>query len=138
MVRKLRVYELARHYGVDSKSIMQLLQKMRVETNSHMSVVEDEHVDKVHHVFHRKREQARINYAKAHGLDPDKLKHVASLKPLPKPELPPEPEKKKKAPKKKAAKKKSAAKKVIIIKKAGTQTQVAKKAAATGNQSLFG
>ena len=78
MVRKLRVYELARHYGVDSKTIMQLLQKMRVESKSHMSIVEDKHVDKVHQVFQRKRELARLNYAKAHGLDPEKLKHVAS------------------------------------------------------------
>jgi len=131
LARKLRVYELARHYGVDSKAIQKLLQKMKVETKSHMSVVEDEHVDKIHTVFQRKRELARVNYAKAHGLDPEKLKHVASLKPLPKPEPPPEPKKKKKAPaKKKAAKKKPAVKKVVVIKKAGTKTAVAKKAAA--------
>ncbi len=128
MVRKLRVYELARHYGVDSRSIMDLLQKMRVETKSHMSVVEDEEVDKIHQVFQRKRELARTNYAKAHGLDAEKLKHVASLKPLPRPEPSPEPEKKK-VTKKKVAKKKPS-KKVVIIKKAGHQTQVAKKAAA--------
>ena len=106
MARKLRVYELARHYGVDSKAITVLLKKMKAEVKSHMSVVEDDLVGKVHAVFQRKRELARINYAKAHDLDPDKLKHVASLKPLPKPEPPPEP--KKKATKKKAAKKKKA------------------------------
>ena len=82
MARKLRVYELARHYGVDSKTIQQLLLKMRVETKSHMSVVEDEHVDKIHAVFQRKRELARMNYARAHNIDPEKLKAVASLRPL--------------------------------------------------------
>ncbi len=126
MARNLRVYELARHYGVDSKAITVLLKKMKAEVKSHMSVVEDDLVDKVHTVFQRKRELARINYAKAHGLDPDKLKHVASLKPLPKPEPAPEP--KKKATKKKVAKKKKgpAKPKVVVIKKAGTKTAVAR------------
>jgi len=126
LARNLRVYELARHYGVDSKAITVLLKKMKAEVKSHMSVVEDDLVDKVHTVFQRKRELARINYAKAHGLDPDKLKHVASLKPLPKPEPAPEP--KKKATKKKVAKKKKgpAKPKVVVIKKAGTKTAVAR------------
>ena len=35
-----------------------------------MSVVEDEDVDRIHSVFQRKRELARENYAKAHGLNP--------------------------------------------------------------------
>jgi len=132
LARKHRVYELGRHYGVDSKTIMALLQKMKVEAKSHMSIVEDGHVDKIHAVFQRKREIARINYAKAHGLDPDKLKHVASLKPLPKPELPEEP-KKKKAKKKKAVKKKKKApakSKIVVIKKTGQKTAVVKKAEA--------
>ena len=90
-MRKLRVYELARHYGVDSKQIMALLQKMKVEAKSHMSVVEDDAVDKVHAVFQRKRQLARENYAKAHNLNPDQLKNVAALKPLEKPEAPEEP-----------------------------------------------
>ena len=128
MARKLRVYELARHYGVDSKAIMGLIRKMKAEAKSHMSVVEDDNVDKIHTVFQRKREIARVNYAKAHSMDPDKLKHVASLKPLPRPEPPPEPEKK--PAKKKTAKKKkkaSAKSKVVVIKKAGTKTAVARK-----------
>jgi len=107
LVRKHRVYELGRHYGVDSKMILTLLRKMKAEAKSHMSVVEDEHVDKIHAVFQRKREVARVNYAKAHDLDPEKLKNVASLKPLPKPELPEEPEEKKVVKKKKVAKKKA-------------------------------
>ena len=90
MTRKLRVYELGRHYGVDSKQIMVLLEKMKVEAKSHMSVVEDNHVDRVHSIFQRKREQARTNYAEAHGLNPDQLKNVAALKPLERPQ--PEPE----------------------------------------------
>ena len=128
MARKLRVYELARHYGVDSKAIMGLIRKMKAEAKSHMSVVEDDNVDKIHTVFQRKREIARVNYAKAHGMDPDKLKHVASLKPLPRPEPAPEPEKKK-AKKKTAKKKKKASvkSKVVVIKKAGTKTAVARK-----------
>ncbi|MFH1842819.1 MAG: translation initiation factor IF-2 [bacterium] len=129
MARKLRVYELARHYGVDSKAITVLLQKMRVEVKSHMSVVEDEFVDKIHAIHERKRELARLNYAEAHKLDPDKLKHVASLKPLERPQPPPEPKKIKKV-KKKAAKKKPTKAKVVIIKKAGQETAVVKKAAA--------
>jgi len=128
LASKLRVYELARHYGVDSKTIMDMLQKMRVEVKSHMSIVEDAEVDKIHTIFQRKRELARVNYARAHGLDPDKLKHVASLKPLPRPVPAPEPVRKKTV--KKAAKKKKAKPKVVVIKKPGTQTQVAKKAAA--------
>jgi len=134
-VRKLRVYELARHYGVDSKQIMVLLQKMKAEAKSHMSVVEDDAVDKVHAVFQRKREIARQNYAKAHNLDPSKLESIASLRPLPRPQPPeePEPEKKKtkkKATKKKAKKKAAAKSTVVVIKKAGQMTKVAKEAAA--------
>ena len=132
MARKLRVYELGRHYGVDSKQIMVLLQKMKVQVKSHMSVVEDPDVDRVHSVFQRKRELARENYAKSHGLNPDQLKNIAALKPLdrPQPEEEPEP----KAKKKKAAKKKKKATpakpKVVVITKAGTMTKVAKKAQA--------
>ncbi len=129
MVRKLRVYELGRHYGVDSKQIMTLLQKMKVQVKSHMSVVEDEEVGRIHSVFQRKRQLARENYAKAHNLNPDQLKNVAALKPLEKPEAPEEPETKKKAKKKASKKKKAPAKpKVIVIKKAGQMTKVAKKA----------
>lgn len=132
MAKKLRVYELGRHYGVDSKQIMNLLAKMKVEAKSHMSVVEDEDVDRVHAVFQRKRELARENYAKAHGLNPDQLKNVAALKPLEKPVPEEEPAPKKKAKKKVAKKKKKAAAKpkVVVIKKTGTMTEVAKKAQA--------
>ncbi len=131
MSKNLRVYELGRHYGVDSKQVMALLEKMKVDAKSHMSVVECEDVDKVHSVFQRKRELARENYAKAHGLNPDQLKNVAALKPLERPQPEEEPEKpkkkKKKAAKKKAAKKKAPAKpKVVVITKAGTMTKVAK------------
>ncbi len=130
-MRKLRVYELARHYGVDSKQIMALLQKMKVEAKSHMSVVEDDSVDKVHAVFQRKRELARRNYAKAHGLEPSKLESIASLRPLPRPQPPEDPEAEKPKKKRVTKKKKVPAKsKVVVIKKAGQQTQVAKAAAA--------
>jgi translation initiation factor IF-2 len=131
LVRKLRVYELGRHYGVDSKQIMTLLQKMKVQVKSHMSVVEDDEVDRVHSVFQRKRQLARENYAKAHNLNPEQLKNVAALKPLGKPVAPeePEPKKKKKTKKKTSKKKKAPAKpKVVVIKKAGQMTKVAKKA----------
>ena len=129
MVRNLRVYELGRHYGVDSKQIMALLQKMKVQVKSHMSVVDDDVVDKVHAVFQRKRELARENYAKSHGLNPNQLKNVAALKPLERPQ--PVEEEPKPAPKKKAAKKKKAPAKpkVVVITKAGTMTKVAKEAA---------
>jgi len=131
LVRKLRVYELGRHYGVDSKQIMTLLRKMKVQVKSHMSVVEDVQVDRVHSVFQRKRQLARENYAKAHNLNPDQLKNVAALKPLEKPVAPEEPETKKKTKKKAAKKKKAPAKpKVVVIKKAGQMTKVAKKAQA--------
>ncbi len=130
MARKLRVYELGRHYGVDSKEIMRLLRSMRIEAKSHMSVVEDESVDRIHQVFQRRRELARANYAKAHDLDPEQLENVASLRPLKKPEPPPEPEKTEKKPRKKARKKTADKKKVVVIKKAGTETAVKKKAAA--------
>ena len=133
-MRKLRVYELARHYGVDSKQIMVLLQKMKVAAKSHMSVVEDDSVDKVHAVFQRKRELARQNYARAHNLEPSKLESIAALRPLPRPQPPEEEEveeKPKKKPAKKKAKKKVPAKsKVVVIKKAGQMTQVTKDAAA--------
>jgi len=129
LTRNLRVYELGRHYGVDSKQIMTLMKKMKVTVKSHMSVVEDTEVDRVHTVFQRKRELARENYAKAHGLNPDQLKNVAALKPLERPQPPEEPAPKKKAGKKKAGKKKKPAKpKVVVIKKSGTMTAVAKKA----------
>jgi len=132
LTRNLRVYELGRHYGVDSKQIMTLLKKMKVTVKSHMSVVEDTDVDRIHSVFQRKRELARENYAKAHGLNPSQLKHVAALKPLDRPQPVEEPApKKKKATKKKAAKKKAPAKpKVVVIKKSGTMTAVARKAKA--------
>lgn len=130
-MRKLRVYELARHYGVDSKQIMVLLQKMKTEAKSHMSVVEDDSVDKVHAVFQRKRKLARENYAKAHNLDPSKLESIASLKSLPRPQPAEDPESEKKTKKKakKKAKKKVPAK-VVVITKAGQKTKVAKAAAA--------
>ncbi len=132
MTRNLRVYELGRHYGVDSKQIMTLLKKMKVVAKSHMSVVEDDDVDRVHSVFQRKRELARENYAKAHGLNPNQLKNVAALKPLerPQPEEEPAPKKKKAAKKKVTKKKKAAKSKVVVIKKSGTMTAVAKKAQA--------
>jgi translation initiation factor IF-2 len=104
---------------------------MKVQVKSHMSVVEDDEVDRVHSVFQRKRQLARENYAKAHNLNPDQLKNVAALKPLEKPEPPAEPEPKKKTKKKAAKKKKAPAKpKVVVIKKAGQMTKVAKKAQA--------
>ncbi|MBK8166472.1 MAG: translation initiation factor IF-2 [bacterium] len=130
-MRKLRVYELGRHYGVDSKQIMALLQKMKVQAKSHMSVVEDEDVDKVHAVFQRKRELARENYARSHGLNPDQLKNVAALKPLEKPVPSDEPEPEVKVTKKKVTKKKAPAKPtVLVIKKAGQATAVSKRAQA--------
>ncbi len=111
---------------------MNLLQKMKVQVKSHMSVIEDDDVDRVHAVFQRKRELARENYAKAHGLNPDQLKNVAALKPLERPQPAEEPEpKKKKAAKKKVSKKKKKAPakpKVVVITKAGTMTKVAKAA----------
>jgi translation initiation factor IF-2 len=131
--KNLRVYELGRHYGVDSKQVITLLEKMKVVVKSHMSVVEDSDVDRVHAIFQRKRELARENYAKAHGLNPDQLKNVSALKPLerPQPEEEPEAPKKKKKTKKKATKKKAPAKpKVVVITKAGTMTKVAKEAQA--------
>jgi translation initiation factor IF-2 len=132
--RKLRVYELARHYGVDSKQIMLLLKKMKVEEiKSHMSVVEDEHVDRIHAVFQQKREIARMNYARAHSLDPEQLKAVASLRPLPRPVPSEEPEPDPEAVKKKVVKKKKKVapkNQVVVITKAGTQTKVARDAAA--------
>ena len=131
MVRKLRVYELGRHYGVDSKQIMDLLLKMKVQAKSHMSVIEDEDVDKVHAIFQRKRELARENYARSHGLNPDQLKNVAALKPLEKPVPMDEPEPEPKVAKKKVTKKKVAAKPtVLVIKKAGQATAVSKRAQA--------
>ena len=131
MVRKLRVYELGRHYGVDSKQIMALLQKMKVQAKSHMSVVEDDDVDKIHAVFQRKRELARENYARSHGLNPDQLKNVAALKPLEKPVPSDEPEPEVKVTKKKVTKKKAPAKPtVLVIKKAGQATAVSKRAQA--------
>jgi len=109
---------------------MTLLQKMKVKVKSHMSVVEDDEVARIHSVFQRKRQLARENYAKAHNLNPDQLKTVAALKPLEKPVPEEEPEPKKKKTKKKAAKKKKAPAKpkVVVIKKAGQMTKVAKKA----------
>ena len=130
MVRNLRVYELGRHYGVDSKQMMALLQKMKVQVKSHMSVVDDDVIDKVHAVFQRKRELARANYAKAHGLNPDQLKNVAALKPLERPQPVEEPPKKQTAKKKATKKKKAPAKpKVVVIKKPGAKTKVAEEAA---------
>jgi translation initiation factor IF-2 len=132
--KNLRVYELGRHYGVDSKQVMALLEKMQVVVKSHMSVVEEVDVDRVHAIFQRKREMVRERYAKDHGLNPNQLKNVAALRPLdrPQPEEEPEAPKKKKATKKKVSKKKKAPAKpkVVVITKAGTMTKVAKEAKA--------
>ncbi|MDO9172030.1 MAG: translation initiation factor IF-2 N-terminal domain-containing protein, partial [bacterium] len=113
MVRKLRVYELAKHYGVDSPVILKMLRDMHAEAKSHMSVVEDDVIEKIHASYQRKREIMRVNYAQAHNLDPEKLKHVASFRPLDLPVAPDEPEVEKKPakPAKKTVKKKVAAKK---------------------------
>ncbi|MHB8080174.1 MAG: translation initiation factor IF-2 [Candidatus Krumholzibacteriia bacterium] len=132
MARKLRVYELAKHYGVESPTIMAILRQMKAEAKSHMSVVEDDAVDRIHARFQRERELARLNYARAHGLDPEKLKHVASLRELPRPEPAAEEEKAPEAPTKKAPARKAQAKnKIVIIKKAGTRTAVTKAKAKT-------
>ncbi len=131
MPRKLRVYELAKHYGVDSTTIMKMMRDMHAEAKSHMSVVDDEIVDKIHATYQRKRELMRLNYAKAHNMDAEKLKHVASFKPLDRPEPPEDPEAEEKAAKKKAAKKKTAKKKTTkkkTTKKAATK-KTTKKAA---------
>ena len=118
MVRKLRVYELAKHYGVDSPVILKMLRDMHAEAKSHMSVVEDDVIEKIHASYQRKRETMRLNYAKAHNLDPEKLKHVASFRPLDLPVAPDEPEVEKKPakPAKKTVKKKVAAKKAPAAK----------------------
>lgn len=120
MSRKLRVYELAKHYGVESPVILKMLRDMHAEVKSHMSVVEDDAVDRIHATFQRKRELMRLDYARQHNMDPEKLKHVASFRPLEKPEPHEEPETKKPA-KKKAAKK--------TTKKATTKKKAAKKTA---------
>ena len=116
MSRKLRVYELAKHYGVESPAILKMMRDMHAEVKSHMSVVEDDVIEKIHASYQRKREVMRLDYAKMHKMDPEKLKHVASFRPLDMPESPDEPEEtkpaKKKAAKKKVAKKKVAKKKV--------------------------
>ena len=134
MSKNLRVYELGRHYGVDSKMVMALLEKMQVKVKSHMSIVEDTDVDRVHTIFQRKREMVRERYAKDHGLNPNQLKNIAALRPLerPQPEEEPEAPIKKKVTKKKVAKKKKAPAKpqVVVITKAGTMTKVAKEAKA--------
>ncbi len=126
MAKKLRVYELAKHYGVDSAAIMALLRTFRAEAKSHMSIVEDDVVDKIHARFQRQREVARLNYARDHKLDPEKLKHVASLRELPRPQPAPEKPREKKPAKKAPAKKATAKSKVVVIKKAGTATAVVK------------
>jgi translation initiation factor IF-2 len=127
LARKLRVYELAKHYGVDSPTIMKMMRDMHAEAKSHMSVVEDDIIERIHSTYQRKREQMRLNYAKAHNMDPEKLKHVASFKPLDMPQPPEDPEADKKAAKKKAAKKKTAKKKTA---KKTTKKKTTKKAAA--------
>jgi translation initiation factor IF-2 len=111
LARKLRVYELAKHYGVDSPTIMKMMRDMHAEAKSHMSVVDDDIIERIHSTYQRKREQMRLSYANAHNMDPEKLKHVASFKPLEMPQPPEEPESEKKAPAKKTAKKKAAKKK---------------------------
>ena len=132
MVRKLRVYELAKHYGVDSPVILKMMRDMHAEAKSHMSVVEDDVIEKIHASYQRKRETMRLNYAKAHNLDPEKLKHVASFRPLDLPVAPDEPEVEKKPakPAKKTAKKKVAAKKEPAAKDAAARKPAAKAAAA--------
>ncbi len=121
MARKLRVYELAKHYGVDSTTIMKMMRDMHAEAKSHMSVVDDDIIERIHSFYQRKREQMRLNYAKSHNMDAEKLKHVASFKPLEMPEPPDEPEQEKPV-KKKAAKKKTVKKKTTkkTTKKAAT------------------
>jgi len=135
LVRKLRVYELAKHYGVDSPAILKMMRDMHAEAKSHMSVVEDDIIVRIHATFQHKRELMRINYAKAHNMDPEKLKHVASFKPLDLPEPPEEPEKEKKPAKKKAAKKKPAKKKATkkktVTKKKAAKKKTAKKKTVT-------
>ncbi|MBU0742803.1 translation initiation factor IF-2 [bacterium] len=126
MVRKLRVYELAKHYGVESPTILKMMRDMHAEAKSHMSVVEDDIIVRVHATFQHKRELMRVNYAKAHNLDPEKLKHVASFMPLEMPQPPEEPEKEQKAAKKKPTQKKTA-KKRVAKKKAAKKTTATKK-----------
>jgi len=111
LARKIRVYELAKHYGTDSTTLLKMLRDMHAEVKSHMSIVEDEMVDKIHAVFQHRRDQMRLQYARMHNMDPEKLKHVASFRPLERPQPPEEPEKEKKATKKKATKKKTTKKK---------------------------
>ena len=131
MVRKLRVYELAKHYGVESPTILKMMRDMHAEAKSHMSVVEDDIIVRIHATYQHKRELMRINYAEAHNMDPEKLKHVASFMPLVMPQPPDEPEKEKKPAKKKVAKKKATKKKTtkkkVATKKAATKKKAAPK-----------
>ena len=130
LAKKLKVYDLAKHYGVDSPDIMRVIRDMHAEAKSHMSVVDEDMVDKIHAYFQRKRDLTRKRYADDHNMDPEKLKHVASFKPLEKPQPPEETEKEKEAAKKKAAKKKVAKKKATKKKvtKKTTKKKVAEKA----------
>jgi translation initiation factor IF-2 len=128
LAKKLRVYELAKHYGVDNSEVMKMIRDMHAEAKSHMSVVEEDIVDKIHSFFQRKRDLIRKRYADDHNMDPSKLKHVASFKPLERPQPPEETEKEKEAAKKKANKKKAVKKKVAkkkVTKKAVVNKEVA-------------
>ncbi|MCP4799943.1 MAG: translation initiation factor IF-2 [bacterium] len=130
MAKKLRVYELAKHYSVENPDIMRMIRDMHAEAKSHMSVVDEDIVDKIHAFFQRKRDLTRKRYADDHNMDPEKLKHVASFKPLERPQPPEETEKEKEAAKKKAAKKKVTKKKATkkkVTKKKATKKKVTKK-----------
>ena len=81
----LRVFELGRHYGVDAKKIIFMLEKLGAPVKSHMSLVEEMYVTRIHDIFNRKMRLAMEDYADAYGLAPNQLVNMRSFKPFERP-----------------------------------------------------
>ena len=48
---KMRVYEYARKMNMSSKEVLTILKRMNMEVNNHMSVMNDEMIEKVEQFF---------------------------------------------------------------------------------------
>lgn len=74
---KTRVYEYAKKHNMSSKEILNLLKRLNIDVSNHMSIMDQEMVDKVEQHMAKLRATARTNSEKSAGVE------TAAMKPRP-------------------------------------------------------
>ncbi|BCU82056.1 translation initiation factor IF-2 [Polycladomyces abyssicola] len=75
---KLRVYEYAKQMNMSSKEVLTILQRMNINVNNHMSVMDDQMVQKVEQFIKKVKEQNTPGKAKPAGTSGNKRPNGSS------------------------------------------------------------